>query len=174
MYSKMQDGSFIIAGYVARDAEMKSTQSGKTLTQWGVAVGSKQGQNGKETIWTNCKAWDKVAEEAAKIRKGDSVFCVGHIEVNDYNGKQYKNLVCEFVAIMGSASAQRYQNAVPQYGQPAPQQYAPQAAPQYAPQYQQQQQAPPAQQYQQASPQQIKVDDLGQFEEILSDGEVPF
>lgn len=155
MYSKMQDGSFIIAGYVARDAEMKSTQSGKTLTQWGVAVGSKQGQNGKETIWTNCKAWDKVAEEAAKIRKGDSVFCVGRIEVNDYNGKQYKNLVCEFVAIMGSTSAQRYQNAVPNYQQ-APQQASPQ-------QYQQQQ-----------APQQIKVDDLGQFEEILSDGEVPF
>jgi single-strand DNA-binding protein len=166
MYSKMQDGSFIIAGYVARDAEMKSTQSGKTLTQWGVAVGSKQGQNGKETIWTNCKAWDKVAEEAAKIRKGDSVFCVGRIEVNDYNGKQYKNLVCEFVVIMDSASAQRYQNAVPSFQ--CAKQYAQQAAPQqYAQQYQQQQ-AP------QAAPQQIKVDDLGQFEEILSDGEVPF
>ena len=152
MYSKMQDGSFIIAGYVARDAEMKTTQSGKTLAKWGVAVGSKQGQNGKETIWTNCQAWDKVAEEAAKIRKGDSVFCVGRIEVNEYNGKQYKNLVCEFVAIMGIETVQRYQNAVPQYGQPAPPQ--------------QTMQAPP--------PQQIKVDDLGQFEEILSDGEVPF
>lgn len=166
MYSKMQDGSFIIAGYVARDAEMKTTQSGKPLTNWGVAVGSKQGQNGKETIWTNCKAWDKVAEEAAKIRKGDSVFCVGRIEVNDYNGKQYKNLVCEFVAIMGSASAQRYQNAVPNF-QPAPQQYQ-QPAPQYA------QQASPQQYQQQQAPQKIQVDDLSQFEEILSDGEVPF
>ena len=38
MYSKLSDGGFMVAGYVARDAETKTTQSGKTLTTWGVAA----------------------------------------------------------------------------------------------------------------------------------------
>ena len=59
MYSKLQDGSFIVAGYIARDAEMKQTQKGKTYTTWSVKVGEKppttEGERG-EAIWTNCKA----------------------------------------------------------------------------------------------------------------------
>lgn len=106
MYSKLQDGSLIIAGYVARDAEQKTTQSGKTLTRWSVAVGSRKKQDGQnEAIWTNCQAWDKTAQIAAGIRKGDTVLCIGRIETNDYNGKTYKNLVCEFVSIMGNVPA---------------------------------------------------------------------
>ena len=57
MYSKLQDGSFIIAGFVAKDAEMKKSQNGKTYTNWSVKVGEKpsavQGERG-EAIWTNC------------------------------------------------------------------------------------------------------------------------
>lgn len=106
MYSKLQDGSFIVAGYVARDAEQKTTQSGKTLTRWSVAVGSRKKQDGQnETIWTNCQAWDRAAQIAAGIRKGDTVLCIGRIETNEYNGKTYKNLVCEFVSIMGNVLA---------------------------------------------------------------------
>lgn len=41
MYSKLQDGSFIICGYVARDSEMKTSQNGKTYTKWSVKVGEK-------------------------------------------------------------------------------------------------------------------------------------
>lgn len=41
MYSKLQDGSFIIAGFVAKDAEMKKSQNGKTYTNWSVKVGEK-------------------------------------------------------------------------------------------------------------------------------------
>lgn len=137
MYSKLQDGSFIIAGYVARDAEQKTTQSGKTLTRWSVAVGQKQGQNGQnEAVWTNCQAWDKAAQAAAGIQKGDTVFCIGRIQNNEYNGKTYKNLVCEYVSIMGKGAA------------------AFSAA---------------------SAPEGISAeDDLSEFEEILSDGDLPF
>lgn len=106
MYSKLQDGSFIIAGFVARDAEQKTTQNGNQFTRWSVAVGSKKTQDGQnETVWTNCQAWDKAAQVAAGIRKGDTVLCIGRIQNNEYNGKIYKNLVCEFVSIMGSSAA---------------------------------------------------------------------
>lgn len=101
MYSKLSDGSFMVAGFVARDAEIKTTQSGKTLTTWGVAAAKTQTADGKwETKWTNCQAWHDTARAAANIRKGDTVLCVGSLETNEYNGKTYKNLVVEFFCKM--------------------------------------------------------------------------
>ena len=104
MYSKLQDGSFMICGFVARDAEQKTTQNGKVMTVWSVAVGKKGQGDQAQTIWTNCKSWNKAAAAAADIRKGDTVLCIGRLETNDYNGKTYKNLVCEYVSIMGSGA----------------------------------------------------------------------
>lgn len=106
MYSKLQDGNFIISGYVARNAEEKTTQSGKHLTRWSVAVGRKQTANGNaETIWTTCQAWGDTARAAASIRKGDTVLCVGRLEKNEYDGKTYKNLVVEFFVKMSAPCA---------------------------------------------------------------------
>lgn len=136
MYSKLQDGSFIVCGYVARDAEQKTTQNDKTLTRWSVAVGKNGEGNQAQTIWTNCQAWDKAASVAAQIKKGDTVFCIGRIETNEYQGKIYKNLVCEYVSIMGKSAAP----------------------------------PPPASAQENISAE----DDLSEFEELLSDDEVPF
>lgn len=101
MYSKLSDGGFMVAGYVARDAETKTTQSGKTLTTWGVAAAKVKKDDGNyETKWTNCQAWHDTARAATNIRKGDTVLCIGHMETNEYNGKTYKNLVVEFFCKM--------------------------------------------------------------------------
>lgn len=101
MYSKLQDGSFMVCGYVAKDAEMKTTQSGKTLTKWGVSVAKTKKEDGTwDTKWTNCQAWHDAARAAACIKKGDIVLCVGRIETNEYNGKTYKNLVVDFFCKM--------------------------------------------------------------------------
>ncbi len=97
----------MVSGFVPNDAEFKQTQNGKNLTTWGVKVGEKQaeGQDKPEAIWTNCQAWGDEAIVASAIRKGDKVLCIGRIQVNEYEGKQYKNLVCDFIAIQGSGSA---------------------------------------------------------------------
>lgn len=101
MYSKLQDESFMVAGYVARDAEMRTTQNGKTLTTWGVAAAKIKKDDGNyETKWTNCQAWHDTARAAATIKKGDTVLCIGRLETNEYNGKTYKNLVVEFFCKM--------------------------------------------------------------------------
>lgn len=107
MYSKLQDGSFIICGYVARDALKRATNSGKSFTLWSVAVSNHKDTDGNwKTNYTNCKAWDKAAEAAAAIRKGDTVLCIGKMETNTGNdGKTYKNLVCEYVSVMGNHAA---------------------------------------------------------------------
>ncbi|MDE5565111.1 MAG: single-stranded DNA-binding protein [Oscillospiraceae bacterium] len=113
MYSKLQDGSWIICGYVAKDATVRTTQNGKKYTTWSVAVSSVKGNDGQwKTNYTNCIAWDKAAEVAATIRKGDTVLCVGTMETNTGNdGKTYKNMVCSFISIMGKAGMP------PQYAQ---------------------------------------------------------
>lgn len=108
MYSKMQDGSFMIAGFVAQDSEMKTSQNGKTYTNWSVKVATKPSQNPNErgeAVWTNCRAWHDLARYAANIKKGDNVLCVGKLETSDYNGKTYKTLNCEYVSIMGKGAA---------------------------------------------------------------------
>lgn len=136
MYSKLSDGGFMVAGYVARDAELKNTQTGKTLCTWGVAAAKIKKEDGSyETKWTNCQAWHDTARAAANIRKGDTVLCVGKMETNEYNGKTYKNLVVEFFCKMPAGT----QVAVPQAGADV-----------------------------------SAESDLAEFEEILSDGELPF
>lgn len=102
MWSKLSDKqSFMVAGYVARDAEMKTTQTGKTLTRWSVAAAKTKKEDGTfETMWTNCQAWHDTARAAASIRKGDTVLCIGRLETNEHEGKTYKNLVVEFFCKM--------------------------------------------------------------------------
>lgn len=143
MYSKLQDGSFMVCGYVAKDAEMKTTQSGKTLTKWGVSVAKTKKEDGTwDTKWTNCQAWHDVARAASCIKKGDTVLCIGRMETNEYNGKTYKNLVVEFFCKMPTGT----ETAVP-------------AAPSAAGG---------------AKKNDNPDNSLGDFEEIISDGEVPF
>ncbi len=107
MYSKLSDGNFMVIGFVARDAEMKTTQSGKTMTRWSVAAAKIKKEDGSyETKWTSCQAWHDVARAASGIRKGDTVLCAGRMETNEYEGKTYKNLIVEFFCKMPSASVQ--------------------------------------------------------------------
>lgn len=132
MYSKLQDGSFIVSGFAARDAELKTTQTGKSLCRWSVKVGEKPNGDSKEAIWTSCQAWHDAARAAAKIKKGDTVLCIGKLESNEYEGRIYKNLVCEFVSIMDPAPVES------------------------------------------SEPYTANTDDLSAYEEILTDGGVPF
>lgn len=111
MYSKLQDGSFIICGFVAKDGEMKTSQNGKTYTKWSVKVGENHSQNQGEqrsrgeAIWTSCIAWHDMARLAGTIRKGDTVLAVGRLETSEYEGKTYKTLNCEYLSIMAKSAA---------------------------------------------------------------------
>ena len=107
MQSKLQDGSIIICGYVARDAEFKSTQTGKSLCRWSVKVGERQNGEQKEAIWVNCQAWHGAARAASAIKKGDTVLAVGKLDISEHEGKTYKNLVCDFISIMKDVPAQQ-------------------------------------------------------------------
>ena len=100
---------------------MKTSQNGKTYTRWSVKVGTKPSQNQGErgeAIWTNCIAWHDTARFASMIKKGDTVFCIGKLEVREHEGKNYKTLNCEFISIMGKSAgvpAPTVENAVAEY-----------------------------------------------------------
>lgn len=108
MQTMFKDGSVMISGRVGQDAEVKTVgEKNSTLCRFGVAVGTRDPKNkDSETIWVNCQCWHDVARYAAQIRKGDTIFAVGRISTYTTNeGKTYKNLDCEYVAIQGKGAA---------------------------------------------------------------------
>ncbi|MGN0622153.1 MAG: single-stranded DNA-binding protein [Porcipelethomonas sp.] len=138
MYSKLQDGNFIVCGFVARNAELKTVGEKKSsLCRWSVRAGEKGSGDNKQAIWVNCQAWHDKARSASAIQKGDTVLCVGRLEKSTgADGREYKNLVCEFISVM---------KAVPKESGVV------------------------------LSPEgESELADLSGYEEILSDGEVPF
>ena len=86
-----------VAGICTKDAELKYVGEKKTpMCTFSLAVGKRQDTT---TIFANCKAWRSLAVQASQVHKGDSVFAVGEIEENEYNGKTYKNLVMDYFGI---------------------------------------------------------------------------
>lgn len=191
----------ILMGRLTKDPELRTTQSGITMCRITVAVDRKFAKQGEErqADFLDVVCWRQTAEFVCKyFSKGRMIHVEGTIQNDNYtdqNGvKHYRNtIIAENVAFCGD---KRSDNGGSQYGgnpyggqqpyggnpyggqqQPyggAPQQYGGNP-------YQQNgapaQQTPPPQPPQAAvnrSPQQIELGDLGDFEEILSDGEVPF
>jgi single-strand DNA-binding protein len=66
-----------ITGRLTRDPELKTTQNGKAIVKFGVAVHRGENDN---VMFFNCHAWEKVGEFiAGNFKKGDPVFLCGHL-----------------------------------------------------------------------------------------------
>lgn len=114
MRAKLPDGSVIISGFLAKDAEYKQVGgNNSSLTKFAVKVGERQpkvqGERG-ESIWVNCQCWHAVARATKALKKFDVVFCVGKVEKNAYTSKDGKekvdvHLVCEAVFVQPTAEA---------------------------------------------------------------------
>ena len=90
-------GAVCVAGTCTKDAELKYVGEKQTpMCTFSLAVGKRQDTT---TIFANCKAWRSLAVQAAQVHKGASVFAVGTIEENEYQGKTYKNLVMDYFGI---------------------------------------------------------------------------
>lgn len=193
----------ILMGRLTKDPELKNTQSGIPMCRFSIAVDRaySKGQE-KQTDFIDITAWRQTAEFVAKyFSKGRVILVEGKLQNNNYtdqNGvKHYQNVViADSVAFCGDKSGgqqngqqappaqQPYQNQYQQgyaqnqgYQQPYQQGYN---QPQQNQGYQQNYNAPaqnqPPQGYRQNNqpPQNPDVNYLGDFEEILADGEVPF
>lgn len=89
----------LLAGRVARDGELLTTQSGKEI---GSASVPAYNQKDGTTAWLTVKGWGHWARVVASARKGDSLLAVGRIDSREYNGKIYNDLVADYVFISRS------------------------------------------------------------------------
>lgn len=152
----------IISGRLTADPELRQTQSGVSACRFTVAVNRKfKNDKGEfEADFITCVAWRQTAEFVSRyFNKGKMIVIEGCLRSGKYQDKNYPDVThyttevyVDNVEFCGdkSSSTEHTATAAPNT-QPTPQQPT-QAA---------------------AQPQQQQFD-LSDFEEILSDGDVPF
>ena len=93
-----------ILGNLARDPEVRYTQSGRAVATFTVAatntyIDSTTNETKEQTAFINCVAWGKLGEAVGNYRKGNRLFVEGRIQTRSYedsNGQ--KNYVTEVIA----------------------------------------------------------------------------
>lgn len=86
----------IIGGYVARDPEIRFTQTGKAIAMFTVAA-SRGKDKGADFI--NCVAWEKMAEAVGEnVKKGTFIVVIGKIQTRSYEANGQKRYVTEVLA----------------------------------------------------------------------------
>ena len=175
--------SIHITGRLCADPELKQTPSGVAACRFRVAVNRRfaNKQTGeREADFINVSCWRNTAEFVSRyFHKGSWIEVSGELRNNDYtdqNGvKHYSmNVLADYVGFVGNKDgSQTAQNATYQPQQNQPQNYTQQQQTSS----QQPQNAPVQHSYQQdvQQPQQMQqLGDLSEFEDIISDGDVPF
>lgn len=100
-----------ILGNLARDPEVRYTQSGRAVATFTVAatntyIDSTTNETKEQTAFVNCVAWGKLGEAVGNYRKGNRLFVEGHIQTRSYedsNGQ--KKYVTEVIAGFVGVSA---------------------------------------------------------------------
>lgn len=93
-----------LLGNLARDAELRFTQSGRAVATFTVAatntyVDSTTNETKEQTAFINCVAWGKLGESIGNLRKGNRVFVEGRLQTRSYETQEgQKRYVTEVVA----------------------------------------------------------------------------
>lgn len=97
------DSGYIASGSLSRDPVMKTTKTGKLVTEFSLIAGKKPDGT---TRFVNCKAWGDLAQATAKLHQHDTVMVSGRLDSREYNGKTYNDLVCDWVGLsLGGGTA---------------------------------------------------------------------
>ena len=93
-----------ILGNLARDVEVRYTQSGKAVATFTVAATNTYivpttNEAKEQTAFINCVAWGKLGEAAGGLRKGNRCFVEGRLNTRSYETQDgQKRYVTEVVA----------------------------------------------------------------------------
>lgn len=93
-----------LLGNLARDAELRFTQSGRAVAAFTVAatntyVDSTTNETKEQTAFINCVAWGKLGESIGNLRKGNRVFVDGRLQTRSYDTQDgQKRYVTEVIA----------------------------------------------------------------------------
>lgn len=92
-----------ILGNLARDPEVRYTQSGKAVATFTVAASNtyidSNNETKEQTAFVNCVAWGKLGESVGNLRKGNRAFVEGRLQTRSYETQDgQKRYVTEVVA----------------------------------------------------------------------------
>jgi single-strand DNA-binding protein len=88
-----------IAGNIGKDAELRTTQNGKQVAGFSVAVLKGRDQ---ETTWFNCSLWgERAAKLASYLTKGSRVTVSGEVSAREHNGKAYLQVFVRELTLQG-------------------------------------------------------------------------
>lgn len=81
--------NIVLLGRLTKDADIRSTQSGKVVASFTLAVDRPYTQNGKkEADFIACQIWGKSAEILGKsVHKGQRVLLEGRLQIRQYTDK---------------------------------------------------------------------------------------
>jgi len=97
-----QKNNVVVAGFVPKDATFSLVGAKETpMAKFGVKVSG----DAEEAAWANVVAWRDLAYVAQDIKKGDCVLVAGHLKRREYGGKEYVDLVAEFISIARNGPA---------------------------------------------------------------------
>lgn len=85
-YYNNKTGCMRAVGYVPRDAEIKTTGTGKQLCSFSMKIYEKEENGERSAQWQDCTAWANSAAYglATQIRKGDIVAVDGQLRKRTY------------------------------------------------------------------------------------------
>lgn len=122
MQTKLSDGSVMICGILAKDAEYKQVgDKNSSLTKFSIKVGERppvQQEEKPQAIWVNVQCWHSVARAAQSLKKLDTALVIGKIENRLYTAKDGSqktdiHVNAEFVISMPNISAPAVSNSAP-------------------------------------------------------------
>lgn len=152
----------ILMGRLTADPELRQTQSGISSCRFTIAVNRKfKNQNGEyDADFISCVAWRQTAEFISRYFSKGSMICVsGSLRTGSYTDRNHSDVTHYttdvFVDGVEFTGEKKQQGTTSSYQQP-------------------QQQRQPQQNAQPAPPTTQDYSNLSEFEEILSDGDVPF
>lgn len=92
-----------IMGNLARDPEVRYTQSGKAVATFTVAASNtyidSNNETKEQTAFINCVAWGALGESVGNLRKGNRAFVEGRLQTRSYETQDgQKRYVTEVVA----------------------------------------------------------------------------
>lgn len=92
-----------ILGNLARDPEVRYTNTGKAVATFTVAASNtfidSNNETKEQTAFINCVAWGKLGESVGNLRKGNRAFVEGRLQTRSYETQDgQKRYVTEVVA----------------------------------------------------------------------------
>lgn len=96
--------SIQLLGNLARDPEVRYTQTGRAVATFTVAasntyIDSATNETKEQTAFVNCVAWGALGESVGNLRKGNRAFVEGRLQTRSYETQDgQKRYVTEVVA----------------------------------------------------------------------------